>query len=153
MGTGVCFKCGKPGHIARNCPMEAVGNYRTQGTGFQYRQPAQAQVYSLTPTNAEAEAGNTNVVTGIIPLSGCLACTLFDSGATHSFISSSYVKVCKLSMQPLEQNISVVTPVGDAITCRKYVEDCPIIVRDKTLPAKLAVLKCLDSMSYWAWIG
>jgi hypothetical protein len=46
--------------------------------------------------------GNADVIAGTILLFGSLTCTLFDSGATHSFISSSYVKLCKLSMKPLE---------------------------------------------------
>jgi hypothetical protein len=46
-------------------------------------------------------------------------------------------------MKPLEQNICVATPVGDAVTCRKCVEDCPIMIGDKTLPAKLAVFEML----------
>lgn len=105
--------------------------------------PAQPWVYSLTPANTEAEGGNTDVVTGINPLFGTLACTLFDLGATHSFVSSSFVKLCNLNMKPLEQVICVATPVGDTVTCRKYVEDCSIIVSDKTLLARLVAFEML----------
>jgi hypothetical protein len=73
----------------------------------------------------------------MFPLFGSPGCTLFDSGATHSFISSSFVKLCNLNTKPLEQVIFVATLVGDTVTCRKYVEDCPIIISDKTLPANL----------------
>jgi hypothetical protein len=57
-----------------------------------------------------------------------LACVLFDSGAMHSFISSTYVKLCKLHTEPLDQNICVATPVGDAVTCRKCVDNYPIVI-------------------------
>jgi len=33
----------------------------------------------------------------------------------------------------------VATPVGDAVTCKKYVGNCPIVIKGRVLPAKLAV--------------
>jgi hypothetical protein len=68
---------------------------------------------------------------------------LFDSGATHSFISSSYVKLCSLTTKPLELNMCMTTPVGDTITCRKGVSNCPIVIEGRVLPAKLAVFGML----------
>jgi hypothetical protein len=100
-------------------------------------------VYSLKSGNVEAGANATNVVTGIIPLFGSVACILFDSGATHSFISSNYMEMCKLSTEPLDQNICVATSVGDAITCWKCVDNCPIVIEGKTLPPKLAIFSML----------
>jgi hypothetical protein len=43
----------------------------------------------------------------------------------------------------LKQVICVATTIGDAVNCRKYVEDCPIIIGGKTLPTKLAVFEML----------
>jgi hypothetical protein len=83
------------------------------------------------------------VVTCTIPLFGCVECMLFDLSATHSFISSSYVKLCKLSTKPLEQNICIATPVGDAITSRKCVDNCPIEIEGRILPMKLEVFGML----------
>jgi hypothetical protein len=48
-----------------------------------------------------------------------------------------------LSTEPLEQNICVATPVGDAVTCRKCVENRPIVVEGKTLPVTLAVFSMM----------
>jgi hypothetical protein len=104
---------------------------------------AQARVYSLTPATNEEEEPSTDVVTGTIPLFGRLACVLFDSGATHSFISSTYVKLCNMNTKPLKQNIRVSNPVGDTVTCVKYVENCPIVIAGKTLPARPAVFSML----------
>jgi len=83
------------------------------------------------------------MVTSTIPLFGSVACVLFDSGVMHSFISSSYVKLCRLNTKPLEQNIYVATPVGNTITCRKCVDNCPIVIEGKTLPARLVVFNML----------
>jgi hypothetical protein len=53
------------------------------------------------------------------------------------------VKLYSLSTEPLEQNIGVATLVGNAVTCRKYVENCPIVVEGKTWPTKLVVFSML----------
>jgi hypothetical protein len=68
----------------------------------QPRQPVQERVYALTSGNVEVEENTTDVVIGTIPLFGSIACVLFDSGATHSFVLSTYVKPCKLSIEPLD---------------------------------------------------
>jgi hypothetical protein len=121
--------------------MYAVGGTKSQGSG------TQARVYSLIPGGEEEEGDegeeDADVVTGTIPLFGKLASTLFDSGATHSFISSTYVKLCSMTTQPLNQNITVSTPARDVVTCRKFIEDCPISIGDRVLPANLAVFRIL----------
>jgi hypothetical protein len=86
------------------------------------------RVYSLTLNNDEVVENATDVVTGTIPLFGTPTYILFDLGSTHSVILSTYVKMCCLSTEPLEQNICVATPVGNVLTCRKCVGNCPIVV-------------------------
>jgi hypothetical protein len=123
-----------------------VGAYRGQGSQASINKPkpvASTRVYSLTPVSMHAGENATDVVTGTIPLFGSIACVLFDSGATHSFISSSYVKLCRLTTEPLELNMCVTTPVGDTITSRKCVNNFPIVIEGRILPAKLAVFDML----------
>jgi hypothetical protein len=71
--------------------MNTAGGSKPQGGGSQQQYPAQARVYSLTPGGVDDEEGFADVVTCTVPLFGSLACTLFDSGATQSFISSTYM--------------------------------------------------------------
>jgi hypothetical protein len=123
-----CFKCGQFGHFKRNCPLDAPGGSRPPGNNFPPRRPAQARVYTLTPVevDGEEEAGDNGVVRGTIFLFGILACTLFDSGATHSFISEAYIKLHHVKTQPLVQNLLVETHGGKKIVCDKMVKNCPI---------------------------
>jgi hypothetical protein len=141
-GTGTCFRCGRTDHFVRDCPVASSGGSKPQGNGNQQR-PAQARVFALIPGNADTEAENIDVVTGTIPLFGSLAYTLFDSGATHSFVSATYAKICNMCFEPLRQNITVATPVGDFLICSKVVRDCPISIGGRILLANLVVFKML----------
>ncbi|XP_028798686.1 uncharacterized protein LOC114754107 [Neltuma alba] len=72
-----CFRCHRWGHIARNCP-------ESQPTPPAGRSTVPGRVYAMT--NEEASA-SPNLIRGNILLEGHVISALFDSGATHSFIS------------------------------------------------------------------
>jgi hypothetical protein len=80
--------------------MSVAGSQGSQASNYQPRQPAQDRVYSLTSGNVEVDENTIDVVTGTVPLFGSIAYILFNSGATHSFISSTFVKLCNLSSKP-----------------------------------------------------
>jgi hypothetical protein len=48
-----------------------------------------------------------------------------------------------MTTQPLNQNIIVSTPAGNVVTCRKFIENCPIVIGDRVLPANLAMFQML----------
>ena len=89
-------------------------------------------MFALTPDNVKTEAVDADVVTGTIHLFSSLACTLFDSGATHFFVATTYAKLCSMSVEPFRQNITVVTLVGKSLLCNKVVVDCSIIIGGRT---------------------
>jgi hypothetical protein len=129
-------------HFVRDCSMANSGGSKPQRSSNQQRL-AQARVYALTPSKADTEAKNADVVIGTIPLFGSLACTLFDSSATHSFVSTTYARICNMCFEPQRHNITVATPVGDSLICSKVVEDCPISIGGRVLLANFVVFKML----------
>src|SRR6185503_11825801 len=83
----VCYHYGQPGHYANTCPRKAQAGQ--QGRPAQPRAPAQGRVNHVT---AESAAEAPNVVIGTFMVNSHPATVLFDTGATHSFITKSYVE-------------------------------------------------------------
>jgi len=82
----VCYQCGGPGHLVKDCRSPA-NNSTNQNRPGEQRNTALACVYALTPGDT---AASNEVVTGTLLISSRKATMLFDSGATHSFVSYSF---------------------------------------------------------------
>ena len=95
----MCYKCGQKGHYAKSCPQkrlspappapQAPRQAGQQGRPAQPRVPRQGKVNHVT---AESAAEAPNVVIGTFMVSSHPATVLFDTGATHSFISKSFAE-------------------------------------------------------------
>jgi hypothetical protein len=79
MATGTCYWYGQFCHFNKDCV----------GKGVAQKPLALAWVYALVPGEL---GGGTEVVTGTALILGFEASVLFDSGATHSFISIVFVR-------------------------------------------------------------
>src|SRR6185312_7475810 len=88
-----CYKCGQKGHYAKGCPQKhlspAPRQAGQQGCPAQPRAPRQGKVNYVT---AESAAESPNVVIGTFMVNSHSATVLFDTGATHSFISKSFAE-------------------------------------------------------------
>ncbi|KAA0056703.1 gag protease polyprotein [Cucumis melo var. makuwa] len=118
-GTRTCFKCRQEGHTVDRCPLRLTRNAQNQGTGA----PHQGRVFATNKTEAE-KAGT--VVTGTLPVLGHYALVLFDSGSSHSFISSAFVLHARLEVEPLHHVLSVSTPSGECMLSKEKVKACQI---------------------------
>jgi hypothetical protein len=113
-GLGPCFKCGMSGYLTRQCPTKPSAT----GTGSQL-QPQGQQNYTYGKVNhlstEEAQQAQ-DVVLGMFLASSHPAIVLFDSGASHSFISSSFVVRHQLLITIMKQTMLVSSPGGEMRT-------------------------------------
>jgi len=65
---------------------------------------------------------------------------LFDSGATHSFISYSCVGKLKLSISSLNKDLVVETPTSGSVLTSNVCLDCPVEVSGKIIMIDLICL-------------
>ena len=84
------------------------------------------------------------VVTDIIPVSTIYAYALFDPGATHSFISSNFVKKHYFKFEPMESELCVDTPVGGVVVTDSVCKSCVVKIADRELLADLTLLEMRD---------
>ncbi|KAA0041240.1 gag protease polyprotein [Cucumis melo var. makuwa] len=136
-GTRTCFKCRQERHTTDRCPMRLTGNTQNQGAGA----PHQGKVFATNKTGAE-RAGT--VVTGTLPVLGHYALVLFDSGSSHSFISSAFVLHARLEVEPLHHVLSVSTPSGECMLSKEKVKACQIEIAGHVIEVTLLVLDMLD---------
>ncbi|KAA0032380.1 ty3-gypsy retrotransposon protein [Cucumis melo var. makuwa] len=103
--------------------------------------PHQGKVFATNKTEAE-RAGT--VVTGTLPVLGYYALVLFDSGSSHSFISSVFVLHARLEVEPLHHVLSVSTPSGECMLAKEKVKACQIEIAGHVIEVTLLVLDMLD---------
>jgi hypothetical protein len=99
------------GHLTRQCPNKLSAT----GAGSQLR-PQGPQNYTYGKVNhvtTEEAQHAQDVVLGMFLVSSHPATVLFDSGASHSFISSSFVVKHQLPKTIMKQTMLVSSPEGE----------------------------------------
>ena len=65
---------------------------------------------------------------------------LFDSGATHFFVSIVFVRLSRLVVKTLETGLAITTPVEKTVVCKCAIYECPVNICGRVLPTNLVVL-------------
>ncbi|XP_073019881.1 uncharacterized protein [Primulina eburnea] len=109
-GSYKCFYCKESGHKAIDCPKKKA--------------PTAGRVYVMNAEEAEEEADTTLIT---------------DSGATHSFISETFVKRLNITPQVMDLGFKVSIPTGDQMLTSKIVKNLELRLFKDVIRADLIV--------------
>ena len=104
--------------------------------------------------SAQMGKDKTDVVMGTFPVNSTPFTVLFDSGATHSFISIAATDLLGLSCpKPIKVQISL--PSGDKLPCSSLLENVEIKIEGVYFPANLIMmeLNVFDIILGMDWLG
>jgi hypothetical protein len=111
-----CFTCGNTRHYAKNYPrnQQKQGQNANQNQGK--RQRVQVRQGRLNFTTLADISEGAPVMTGIFSVLNYPEVILFDSGASHSFISTKFSAKCQLPFHHTNGDIMIATPGGRVAT-------------------------------------
>jgi len=90
-------------------------------------------------TRVEA-AGSGNLVMGYCLIVGMKCCVLYDSGATHSFVSDACVEKLGLSVCELQCKLVVSTPASGLVRTSSLCAQCLVEVEGRRYKVNLICL-------------
>jgi len=114
VGTNRCFWCGDPSHLIANCPARTAQLNKGPAPLKSSKAPiptTSRQVGRSYVINKKQADGVTTIVTGTLTLNSIPLTVLFDSGATHSFISSHAAAQIqgKVNACPIDLHVELAT--------------------------------------------
>nr|GFC28218.1 hypothetical protein [Tanacetum cinerariifolium] len=107
--AGTCFKCGQAGHLQKDYKKNTTASTSGQAD----KKPgASGRVFAIT----EGHAANTSgTITGTLFIYGHAVFMLFDTGATHSVISSAFALRVTTRPMLLDHVLCISTPMQDSV--------------------------------------
>ena len=148
----LCFNCFEPGHFADKCPkprrQQGQAPPRSNNGG---KDVIRGRVNHVT---AEDVLTTPDVIVGTFLIHSIPATILFDSGASHSFISVPFVGRNQLGVEWLRNPLLITTP-GGVMTAKYYSPAVPIEIQGIPFPSDLILLdtKNLDVILGMNWLA
>ncbi|XP_074319923.1 uncharacterized protein LOC141656767 [Silene latifolia] len=128
------FNRGTPSRATSYSGGNTSGNRLTQlASTVQGAPKTSGKLFAMGKRSAEEDA---HVVSGTFLVNSHPRFFLFDSGATHSFVSRSRVPTLGLGEGELAKD-DVTLPSGESITCSRIYKEVPVLIHKTNFPADL----------------
>ncbi|GJX89603.1 putative reverse transcriptase domain-containing protein [Tanacetum coccineum] len=137
--TGGCFTCGSTQHKVKDCPQGK--QKQSMPADFARLPPTTGRVYATTRDQAAKTSGT---ITGILYIDDRTVFVLFDTGATHSIISTTFAKKLNMTPTPLIERVIISTPMKNHMLIDHEYVNCPLRFDDRIRPANLLPIHMFD---------
>ncbi|GKF14969.1 zinc finger, CCHC-type, retrotransposon gag domain protein, partial [Tanacetum coccineum] len=119
--TGGCFNCGSTQHKVKDCPQGK--QKQSMPADFARLPPTTGRVYATTRDQAAKTSGT---ITGTLYIDDRTVFILFDTGATHSIISTTFAKKLNMTPTPLIERVIISTPMKNHMLIDHEYVNCPL---------------------------
>jgi predicted aspartyl protease len=135
-----CYNYGQGGHFTKECSASRqVDAPRLQGHSSHPGKSITAKAGRVNYTTMKVVPEGGHILVGTFSLNGHPIIILFDSGATHEFISKAYTQKHRLAIKSLNTPYMIRTPGGNVFT-KQLAKSTPLNLVGKIYKTHLIVL-------------
>jgi hypothetical protein len=140
------------GHYAKNCPQNQPRQMPAPNQDNRRKQKVQVRQGKINFTTLEELPEGAPVMTGSFSVFNQPALILFDSGASHSFISQKFRVKCQLLFYHTQGSFMIATS-GGKIATNQLNRNVPMQLGSKIVKTTLLILGWIMWILFWEPTG